>query len=105
MRDSGRGVFDADSNEKTTDNIEMRIKPSDKEHITRAAELSGVELATFIRASALREAERVLREHQTTMHSERDRRMLLEVLDNPPRPNAAARDAVRDYRFRIVDAG
>ena len=83
----------------------MRVRPSDKERILRAAELSGVKLAAFVRASADREAEPVLREHQATALSERDRRMLLEALDNPPLPTPAARDSVCSYRARIVNAG
>ena len=96
---------EAPSDEKATDNIEMRVKPSSKRRIAQAAELSGVKLTTFVRASAAREAERILREHQTTVLSERDRRMLLEALDHPPPPTAAARDAVRNYRARITNAG
>ena len=96
---------EAPSGEKATDSIEMRVKPSDKERISRAAELSGVKLTTFVRASAAREAERVLRERQTTALSERDSRTLLEALDNPPLPTRVARDAVRNYRSRIANAG
>ena len=96
---------EAPSDEKATDHIEMRVKPSDKERFSRAAELSGVKLTTFIRASAARAAERVLREYQTTPLSERDRRSLLDALDNPPAPTPAARDAVRNYRSRIANAG
>ena len=94
----------APSDEKATDNIEMRVRPSDKERMSRAAELTGVKLATFVRASAAREAERILREHRSTTLSERDSRTLLEALDNPPPPTPAARDAVRDYRSRIANA-
>ena len=94
----------ASPDERATDNIEMRVRPSDKDRISRAAELSGVKLTTFVRASAAREAERILREHQTTTLSERDRQALLEALDNPPPPTRAARDAVRDYRSRIANA-
>ena len=94
----------ASPDERATDNIEMRVRPSDKERISRAAELTGVKLTTFVRASAAREAERILREHQTTTLSERDRQALLEALDNPPPPTRAARDAVRDYRSRIANA-
>ena len=94
----------ASPNERATDHIEMRVKPSDKDRISRAAELTGVKLATFVRASAAREAERILREHQTTTLSVRDRRAILEALDNPPPPTRAARDAVRDYRSRIANA-
>ena len=94
----------ASPDERATDNIEMRVRPSDKERISRAAELTGVKLTTFVRASAAREAERILREHQTTTLSERDRQALLEALDNPPPPTRAARDAVRGYRSRIANA-
>ena len=96
---------EASSDEKATDNLEMTVKPSDKERMVCAAELMGVKLTTFIRASAAREAERVLREHQTTVLSERDHQMLLEALDNPPPPTRAALDAVRGYRSRIANAG
>ena len=94
----------APADEKATDHLEMRVKPSDKERMAHAAELTGVKLTTFVRASAAREAERVLREHQTTVLSDHDRRMLLEALDNPPPPTSAARDAVRAYRSRIANA-
>ena len=72
--------------------------------MSRAAELTGVKLETFVRASTAKEAERILRENRTTTLSERDSRTLLEALDNPPPPTPAARDAVRDYRSRIADA-
>ena len=98
------GDVTASPDERATDSIEMRVRPGDKERISRAAELTGVKLTTFVRASAAREAERVLREHQTTTLSERDRRTLLEALDHPPPPPSAARDAVRDYRSRIANA-
>ena len=94
----------ASPDERATDNIEMRIKPSDKMRMSQAAELSGVKLTTFLRASAAREAERILREHQVTTLSECDRQALLEALDNSPPPTQAARDAVRDYRSRIANA-
>ena len=97
--------LEAPSDEKATDNLEMRVKPSDKERMVRAAELTGVRLTTFVRASAAREADRVLREHETTVLSERDRRALLDALDNPPPPTGAALDAVRRYRSRIANAG
>ena len=82
----------------------MRVKSSDKERMSRAAELSDLKLTTFFRASAAGKAQRVLREHQITTLSERDRLMLLVALDNPPLPTPAARDAVRDYRSRIANA-
>jgi len=67
------------TDEKATDHIEMRVKPSDKERMSHATELTGVELPTFVRASAAREAERVLRGHQATVLSERDRAVVISV--------------------------
>ena len=92
------------SDEEVTDTIRMRIGPSDRERMVRAAELSGMTLATFVRASAAGEAGRILREHRTTTLSERDSLALLDALDNPSPPMAGARDAVRDCRSRIANA-
>ena len=97
--------IEAPSSEKATDRIGIRVRPSDKGRISRAAELTGVRVTAFVRASAVREAGRILREHQTTALSARDRRTLQEALDDPPPPTAAARDAVRNYRSRIANAG
>ncbi|MXX87889.1 MAG: DUF1778 domain-containing protein [Boseongicola sp. SB0665_bin_10] len=70
---------EAPSDEKAIDNLEMRVRPGDKEHMSRAAELTDVRLTTFLGASAEREAERVLHEHQNTVPSKRDRKALLEA--------------------------
>ena len=96
---------DVYSSEKATDSIEMRIKPSVKSGIVRAAELMGVPLTSFVRASAMREAERVLRDHQTTVLSARAQRALLAALDSPPTPTQAALEAADRYRARIANAG
>ena len=96
---------DVSSGEKSTDSIEMRIKPSVKRGIAKAAELMGVPLTAFVRASAMREAERVLLEHQATVLSARDQRALLAALDNPPPPTKAALEAAARYRARIANAG
>ena len=50
---------------RRTDNIEMRVRPSDKKRISRAAERRASS-SRRSSASAAREAERILREHQTT---------------------------------------
>ena len=95
---------EARADEKATDHIEMRVKPSDKERMAHAADLMGVKLKSLVRMLAAREAERVLREHQTTVLLERDRRTLPKAHDKPPPPTSAARDAVRAYRSRTANA-
>lgn len=96
---------DVSSDEKSTDRIEMRIKPGAKASIGKAAELKGVSLSAFVCASAMQEAERVLRKHQTTVLSERDQRALLAALDDPPPPAKDALEAAGRYRARITNAG
>ena len=93
------------SDEKATDRLRDANTAGVKDRIAHAAAVSGVKLAAFVRAAAAREAERVLREHRVTLLTERDRRALLAALDSPPAPTEAARDAVRDYRSRISNAG
>ena len=56
-------------------------------------------------SSTTREAERVLREHQTTILSERGQRTLMAALDNPPSPAKAALKAAERYRKWIANAG
>lgn len=93
------------SDEKAARNLEIRTRPSDKERMSRAAELTGVRLSTFVGASAAREAGRVLRGHQNTVLSRCDRLTLLEALVSPPPTTTATREAVRGYRTRIANAG
>lgn len=95
---------DVASGEKASDRIGVRIQPRAKADIGKAAELMGVSLTVFVCASAMREAERVLREHQTTVLSKRDQRTLLAALDNPPPPAEAALQAADRFRARIASA-
>ncbi|MDE0522276.1 MAG: DUF1778 domain-containing protein [Boseongicola sp.] len=83
----------------------MLARPNDTQRMSRAAELTGARPTTFVRAPAVREAERVLREHQDTVLSKRDRATPREALDNPPPPTMAAWEAARGNRSRIANAG
>lgn len=44
----------------TTDRLDLRLRAADKRRICRAAELSNVPVAAFVRNAALREAETVI---------------------------------------------
>lgn len=93
------------SDEEVTDTIRMRIGPSDRERMVQAAELSGMTLATFVRASAAREAGRILREHRTTTLPERDSLALLEALDNPSPESLSNHSTLAGMIGRIFPAG
>jgi uncharacterized protein (DUF1778 family) len=61
----------------------------------RAVALAQTDMTGFILRTALREAQLVIKEHEQVKLSERDSLRVLELLENPPPPNAKLRKAVR----------
>ncbi|CAM5316707.1 MAG: DUF1778 domain-containing protein [Rhizobiales bacterium] len=76
-----------------TDRMNIRVKPEVKARLLRAAALRHTDLTSFVTQSALREAESVIAEADAIKVSERDFDRILELLDNPPKPNAKLRAA------------
>lgn len=76
-----------------TDRMNIRVKPEVKARLLRAAALRHTDLTSFVTQSALREAESVIAESDAIKVSERDFNRILELLDNPPKPNARLRAA------------
>jgi uncharacterized protein (DUF1778 family) len=76
-----------------TDRMNIRVKPEVKARLLRAAALRHTDLTSFVTQSALREAETVIAEADAIKVSERDFGRILELLDNPPKPNAKLRAA------------
>ncbi len=74
-----------------TDRMNIRVKPEVKARLLRAAALRHTDLTSFVTQSALREAESVIAEADAIKVSERDFDRILELLDNPPKPNAKLR--------------
>ncbi|MDB5555870.1 MAG: hypothetical protein JWL86_5854 [Rhizobium sp.] len=66
----------------------MRIAPKEKARLMRAASLEQTDLKDFILRSALQAAEAVIDRAEHIALSERDTRLWLDLLDNPPKPNA-----------------
>ena len=66
----------------------MRIGATEKARLMRAASLEQTDLKDFILQSALRAAEAVIDHAEHIALSERDTRLWLDLLDNPPKPNA-----------------
>lgn len=75
------------------DRMNIRVKPEVKARLLRAAALRHTDLTSFVTQSALREADSVIAEAGTIKVSERDFAHILELLDNPPKPNARLRKA------------
>ncbi|MFG1428833.1 type II toxin-antitoxin system TacA family antitoxin [Roseixanthobacter glucoisosaccharinicivorans] len=71
-----------------TNRMNLRIKPEAKARLMRAAALRHTDLTSFVTQSALREADAVISEADVIKLSERDVARVLDLLDNPPKPNA-----------------
>lgn len=79
--------------------LQIRISTANKARISRAAAMQGMDMTQFVTQSALREADAVIERYERIEVSERAFARILELLDNPPEPNAklkAAIDALPD---------
>ncbi|MFT2215518.1 DUF1778 domain-containing protein [Rhizobium giardinii] len=79
-----------DDNER----MNLRVKPEVKARLVRAAALRHTDLTDFVTRTALREAEAVIAEAEQVKLSERDSLLVLDLLENPPVPNARLRAAI-----------
>ena len=75
--------------------MNLRIKPEVKAWLARAAALRHTDLTDFVTQTALREAEAVIAAAGQIRLSERDSPRVLDMLENPPEPNARLRAAIR----------
>jgi uncharacterized protein (DUF1778 family) len=80
--------------------LEARVDSEQKSFFQRAAALRGVSLKEFMVVSMREAAVKTIQEHEWIL-STRDQQVLVDVLTNPPEPNAALREAAEDY-FRTV---
>ncbi len=75
--------------------IALRIRPEDKATLLRAVAIEDSDMTEFILRTALREARAVIERSEKIRLSERDSLRVLDMLENPPAPNARLRAAAR----------
>ena len=75
--------------QKTIENSRMalRIPPSEKSLMMRAAALQQINLTEFVRRVALVAAQEVIEAEERIRLSEQGSQQILDLLDNPPEPN------------------
>jgi uncharacterized protein (DUF1778 family) len=81
--------------------LEARISPDQKALFQRAAALQGRTLTDFVVGCVAEEAKRVVGENEVIKLSERDRRVFVEALLNPPSPNKALQKAAKRHARQI----
>ena len=73
---------------ENNERIALRVRTDDKAMLLRAAALEHADLTAFVLQHALRAAKAVIKDAEHIRLSERDSLRVLELLDNPPTPNA-----------------
>ncbi|MGH7022252.1 MAG: DUF1778 domain-containing protein [Caulobacteraceae bacterium] len=74
--------------------MNLRVTPEAKAKLVRAAALRNADLTGFVTQTALREAEAVIAAAEVVQLPRRDFARVLELLEDPPRPNAKLRAAI-----------
>lgn len=72
--------------------IDLRANSTQKSLLERAAELKHISLSSYILATSLNQAQLDLTENETLVLSNRDRDLVMNLLDNPPGPNKALKE-------------
>ncbi len=75
--------------------MSLRIRAEEKALLMRAVALKHTDLTDFVIQHAVRAAKAVIEQADRVQLSERDSLRVLELLENPPRPNAKLLAAAR----------
>lgn len=86
---------------KRTERLDARVTKQEKEIIETAASLRGISVTDLLRTTVTDAASRIIRENEVLTLAENSRRVFVEALMNPPKPNPAAVAAVKRYRREI----
>ncbi len=75
--------------------IALRIRPNDKAILMRAVALEQTDLTSFVVKNSLQAAKAVIDQSEVVKFSDRDSLLVLDLLENPPAPNAKLLAAAR----------
>jgi uncharacterized protein (DUF1778 family) len=83
------------------DRLQVRLDAASKGVLQRAASYRRKTVSQFVLASALEEAEKVIRENEVVSLSKADWTIFFDALTDPPPPNASLRKAFSRYQKAI----
>ena len=75
--------------------IDLRVDDESKAILDRAAGVSNLSLSAYILMVALKQAELDIKENETITLSNRERDMIMKMLDEPPEPTEALKKAMK----------
>jgi len=88
----------ADAARTKDDRLQVRLDANSKSVLQRAARYRHKTISQFVLATAMEEAEKVIRENENVTLSGPDWTIFFDALTNPPEPNAALRKAFAKYK-------
>jgi len=86
---------------KRSERLDARVSRKEKDLIETAASLRGISVTDFLRTTVTDAAHRIISESETLILAERSRKIFVDTLLNPPKPNAAAIAAARRLRQEV----
>ena len=81
--------------------ITARVPENVRATLEQAAELLGATVNQFVVQTAFQEAQRLLERESVIRLSQKDARKLLSLLDSPPKPGKALKDAVKAFKGSV----
>ena len=81
--------------------INLRLSETAKRRIEQAASVEGKTVSSFIVSSALENAEKTVRRHETVALAREDATRFFEALADPPPPNERLRAALEEHARRV----
>ena len=84
-----------------SERINLRLTESAKRRIEDAASVEGKTVSAFIASSALENAEKAMRRHETIALAREDAKRFFDALADPPPPNDRLRAALEEHARRV----
>ena len=84
-----------------SERFNIRLDPEARKRIEQAASLEGKTASSFILSSALSQAERTIRRHETMVLKRRDSEIFFDALLQPPRMNPRLASALKEHHRRV----
>ena len=82
--------------------FKFRLDRTTSALLERASGYSGLDKSKFIRESIREKALAIIEEHEKTTFTENDWRMFFSLLENPPEPTEAMKNAAQKYKSLIA---
>lgn len=80
-----------------SERLDARVTPEEKQLIETAANLRGISVTDLLRTTVRDAAARIIRENEVLALAEHSRKVFVEALMNPPKPNKKAVAAAKRF--------